>query len=183
MSFTQTLRQISVECNSLVSGSSPSTELKKPNQTFIKALNKETRSVQQKSRGNQHSLLLNQKCPVLSWLLRCRRKSVKKCKASNSLFLCSLETLRLFSGWLPRTILQIFPSSMVLELWRLLPWQTQITGSGVLALSSLPTYPSDLVQLWNRSILTSGSTGVFSPNPHILGRSRNVCPSCHTLLR
>ena len=53
MSFTQTLRQISSECNSLVSGSSPSKELNKPNQTFLKALNKGTRSANVK----KHSTL------------------------------------------------------------------------------------------------------------------------------
>ena len=140
-------------------------------------------AVLQKSWGNLHSQLLNQKCPVQSWLSRCSRKSVKKCTASNSLLLCSLETLRLFSGWLPRTTLQIVLSSMVPELWRLLHWQTQITGSGVLTLSTLLIYSPDLVQLWNRSILTSGLAGVFSPNLNILGLSRNVCPSCRSLHR
>ena len=40
MSFTQTLRQISSECNFLVFGSSPVPETNKPNQILLQALNK-----------------------------------------------------------------------------------------------------------------------------------------------
>ena len=37
-----------------------------------------------------------------------------------------------------------------------------------------PLNPADLVQLWNRSILTSGSTGVFSPNRTFLA-NQEMC--------
>ena len=39
MSFTQTLRQITSECNFLVSGSSPVPKPNKPNQIFLQGLN------------------------------------------------------------------------------------------------------------------------------------------------
>ena len=58
--------------------------------------------------------------------------------------------------------LPIFYGTRVMEIAAL---TTQINGSGILALSTLPTYSTDLVQLWNRSILTSCSMGVFFSKP------------------
>ena len=57
MSFTQNLRQTSSECSFLISGSSPTSELNKPNQIFFQALNKkQVQKREENSMVNKHFL-------------------------------------------------------------------------------------------------------------------------------